>query len=651
MVLPAPNLDDRRFQELVDDAKRLVQQRCPEWTDHNVSDPGVTLIETFAYMTDLLLYRLNRVPDRNYVRFLELIGVRLFPPAAASADVTFWLSAPQQVPVVVPEGAEVATLRANAESPAIVFTVDRSLTIAPTEVTYVCSIPTGGTWRNHTDSIRLAPFSCFSPQPVPGEVLLVGLSAPVGGCVLDIRFDCEIQGIGVDPDNPPLVWEVHDGSAWLPAEVESDSTGGLNRRGDVLLHVPEGHALSILERLRAAWVRARVVAPQEDQPFYSNSPVIKKVEAFTVGGTVRAVQAETVEQEVLGVSEGVPGQRFVLSRAPVVASPEPLVLEVSDDLEGWQEWSEVDSFAGSGPEDRHFMLDRTTAEVVLGPMVRNPDGSATFYGAVPPKGCVLRLRRYRTGGGRAGNVAKGAIRVCRTTIPYVSRVENRRPAGGGVDGEDIEEAKVRGPIALRTLGRAVTVEDYEQLARQAAPDAARVKAVAATSPEEAGGVRVLVVPAVADEEDGRLDFAKLVPPEPMLRSIADALEKRRTIGARVVVEPPTYQGVTVVALVRPRPWADPARLRENALRSLYSYLHPIVGGMEQRGWPFGRPVLIGEVFALLQGVPGTEIVEDVRLFAANPLTGERGPASQRVEVAPTALVFSYQHQVRVEGLG
>ena len=95
MPLPVPNLDDRRFQDLVDDAKRLVQQRCPTWTDHNVSDPGVTLIETFAFMVDLLLYRLNRVPDRNYIKFLDLFGLRLFPPAAARAPVTFWLSAPQ----------------------------------------------------------------------------------------------------------------------------------------------------------------------------------------------------------------------------------------------------------------------------------------------------------------------------------------------------------------------------------------------------------------------------------------------------------------------------------------------------------------------------------------------------------------------------
>src|ERR1700752_4582283 len=115
MVLPAPNLDDRRFQNLVDESKRLVQRRCPEWTDHNVSDPGIHLIETFAYMTDQLLYRLNRVPDRNYIKFLELIGVRLFPPVAARAPVTFWLSASQPDTVCIPADTRVATVRTETE--------------------------------------------------------------------------------------------------------------------------------------------------------------------------------------------------------------------------------------------------------------------------------------------------------------------------------------------------------------------------------------------------------------------------------------------------------------------------------------------------------------------------------------------------------
>jgi predicted phage baseplate assembly protein len=342
---------------------------------------------------------------------------------------------------------------------------------------------------------------------------------------------------------------------------------------------------------------------------------------------------------------------FELARRPIVLSDEPSVLEVSHDQEGWQEWTQVSDFAGSQPLDRHFTIDQTSGEVSLGPVVRNPDGTLTQYGAVPEKGAVVRMRRYGTGGGRQGNVAKSAIRVCRTAIPYISTVENRRPAWGGVDGESVEEAKIRGPIVLRTLGRAVTAEDYEQLAREAAPDAARVRAVPATSPEDAGGVRVLVVPAVEDDDDGRLSFEQLVPEGEMLRAVAATLDRKRTLGARVMVEPPAYQGVTVVAMMRARPWADPSKLQVVAIQALYDYLHPIRGGLYGEGWPFGRPVLIGEIFALLQGLSGVEVVEDVRLFAANPTTGERGQASQRVDVAPNALVFSYEHQVRVQGAG
>jgi predicted phage baseplate assembly protein len=648
MALPVPNLDDRRFQDLVDDAKRLVQRRCPEWTDHNVSDPGTTLIETFAYMTDQLLYRLNRVPDRNYIKFLELIGVRLFPPTAATTKVTFWLSAPQENPIVVPIGVEVATPRTQTIGSSIAFTTTDTLEIVPSEMTYIGSIPTGGTWRNHTDAIKLSSFSSFSPQPVPDEVLLIGLSAAVPRCAVSLRFDCTIEGIGVDPDWPPLAWEAYDGEGWVECEVDKDTTGGLNRPGEVVLHVPPTHVMSLEHQLRAGWLRARLTTPEEGQPFYSNSPLIRGLDAKTIGGTIEAVQAEIVEEDVLGLSEGVPGQRFEVARSPVVPSGEPVILEVSDEVDGWQEWIEVSDFAQSQPGDRHFVLDAVAGEVLFGPAVRLPDGDLLQYGAVPSKGSVVRLRRYHTGGGRQGNVAQTAIRVCRTTIPYVARIENRFPATGGVDGEDIEEAKIRGPIVMRTLGRAVTAEDYEQLAKEAAPEAARVRAVPATTDEEAGGVRVLMVPAVADDQDGRLSFDQLVPPPEMLSKVATFLDSRRTLGARVLVEPPAYQGVTVVALLRARPWADPGRLQRTATDALYEYLHPITGGMDGTGWDFGRPVHVGEVYALLQRLPGSELVEDVRLFAANPITGQRGQAAQRVEVAANALVFSYEHQVRVE---
>src|SRR6267143_6555346 len=104
MPLETPKLDDRRFQDIVDEAKSRIPRYCPEWTDHNVSDPGVALIELFAWMTELLLYRVNQVPDKTYVKLLDLIGVRLNAPRAAEALMTFYLSAPQLTDVVIPAG-------------------------------------------------------------------------------------------------------------------------------------------------------------------------------------------------------------------------------------------------------------------------------------------------------------------------------------------------------------------------------------------------------------------------------------------------------------------------------------------------------------------------------------------------------------------
>ena len=104
MALPIPNLDDRRFQDLVNESKRMVQQKVPRWTDHNVHDPGVTLIELFAWMSEMILYRMNQVPERFYTKFLELIGIEPFPPSVARTELTFWLSTVLDQEVVVPAG-------------------------------------------------------------------------------------------------------------------------------------------------------------------------------------------------------------------------------------------------------------------------------------------------------------------------------------------------------------------------------------------------------------------------------------------------------------------------------------------------------------------------------------------------------------------
>ncbi|MEU9642353.1 putative baseplate assembly protein [Streptomyces sp. NPDC048188] len=649
MPLPSPNLDDRRFQQFVDDAKRYIQQRAPEWTDHNVSDPGVTLVETVAHMADQIVYRLNRVPEKNHLAFLDLVGITLFPPSAARTDVTFWLSAPQEDAILVPVGTEVATLRTERDE-AVVFSTVGDLTVVPCELSRLVVQHSGEAVTDRTtDLAEGKDLMCFAEAPAPGDCMLIGLTNAVPHCALALELDSRVDGVGVDPRQPPLVWEAWTEDGWQSCEVDRDGTGGLNRPGDVVLHIPGGHVLSRNGGHEAGWIRCRVTEALPGQPFYTASPTIRSAEAYTIGGTTGTVHAETVHDEALGESTGLPGQRLRLQHAPVVADDPSVLLQTAED-DGWQDWQVVPHFAGSRPDDHHITLDAATGEISFGPAVREADGTLRQYGTVPPKGAVIRALRYRTGGGRAGNVARGAVQVLRTSIPYVSEVVNREAARGGVDGETVEEAKLRAPITLRAQERAVTLRDYEELARRAAPETARITCLEGKENEYgAHAVRVLVVPQAVPDPGGRLRFEQLVPGDALLHRITRHLDERRLIGTRLSVGPPYYQGVTVVATIHAFRDVDADRVRRQAHDALYRHLDPLTGGADGRGWPFGRPVQTGEVFAVLQRVPGVELVDEVVLHPADPLTGKRGDPTDRIDLEAPALVFSYDHRVRVIG--
>ncbi len=122
MSLPLPNLDDRDFERLVEEARQQIRQSCPEWTDLSPGDAGMAMVEVFAHLTEVMLYRLNRLPEKAYIAFLRLIGVQLHPPAAASVRLRFSRRHATEQPLEIPRGTRVAARRPDGGVPPVYVT-------------------------------------------------------------------------------------------------------------------------------------------------------------------------------------------------------------------------------------------------------------------------------------------------------------------------------------------------------------------------------------------------------------------------------------------------------------------------------------------------------------------------------------------------
>ena len=677
MALPVPNLDDRTFQDLVNEARRRIPVYCPEWTDHNLSDPGITLIELFSWMTELMLYRLNRVPDKNYVKFLELLGITLKPANPASANITFMLTAPRSADLTIPAGTEVATVRTETEE-AIVFTTDLDLTIRPARLEHFLVSSDGNRYDDRRPLLleweeilaagqppmaaaQRMMFPLFQAVPQAGNSFYLGYGTDLRNTVLSISLDCvEAAGTGINPSNPPLLWEYWDAVQmdWAPFErrrdadawLQTDGTRGLNTRGQVVLHVPGTAGRRNVDSRDGYWIRCTVTESSEWQGLYDASPQLRQAGSESVGGTVAARNAVWVTGEILGSSTGKPGQTFRAARLPMLPLGPGETVEVEgEDNAGWEPWRQVPDFSQSTFADRHFVCDPATGEILFGPSLRSPGGEEVRYGAVPFSGSQIRFNSYRQGGGPRGNVGRDTLIVLKSSIPYVDSVTNRQQAVGGVDPEDVANTRLRGPHILRTRDRAVTGEDFEFLAKEVSPLVARAKCIAEREvfPEDSprpGIVELLVVPAISTSGT-RLTPDELKPNGELLLQVQEYLDERRLLSTVLVVSQPEYAWASVEADVKVRRGASVEDTRHAVEEKLYTYIHPIHGGSDGAGWPFGRGLYVSELYSQIQAVADVEYVSDIRMFPVNPETGERGDPRDTIQLQPHALLCSHLHEV------
>jgi hypothetical protein len=503
-------------------------------------------------------------------------------------------------------------------------------------------LPAGGSTDIQVSVTVPASGSLPGPNVSDRGFLTVRLSSD--SAVHSVRFETRVGSVA--PPRRDLRFEYWNGAAWTKL-VASDGTDLLERPGIVEFLGPDDFTPIQLFGVTAYWMRA--LLEPGDAP---------EVQLRTLlPNTTFATNTVTLRNEVLGTSDASANQTFRTTRTPVLVgprlevreagqpSPEELAALASPDTNiitpvpgssaVWVRWIEVADFHGSGPGDRHYVLDHITGEVRFG------DG---VQGRIPPRDVGnIRMARYQTGGGLVGNRAAGTIIQLRSSLAFIDSVTNVEPAEGGFDAESNAAMLTRAPRSLRNGGRAVALEDYEDLALTASPEVARAKTIPVRqlrddpldNTQVAGAVSVIIVPQSTE--------AKPVPSVGLVAEVEDYLRALSTPTASLAVVGPVYVRVDVsieVALVS----LEGASQVEDAVRdTLNKFLHPLTGGRDGAGWNFGRQPHLSDFYAVVSDVPGVDHVRHLSFNLVEEPT--HALATERF------LVYSGQHQIALAFVG
>jgi predicted phage baseplate assembly protein len=642
MPLQAPNLDDRRFADLFSEARGLIPRYAPEWTDHNESDPGITLLELDAWLHETILYRLNQLPERTYIKFLQLLGIELMPARPAQADITFKLSRKDVDAVIVPKGTRIAGPGGDDGQP-VLFETERAGVALGMLLAEIQSFD-GRTYSSETKKNAAAgqffyPFGVLARET---SALVLGFDSPLKFTAqqIDLMFyiaetveapkprQCSAELMSV-PVPVTLAWEFYTGTSWQPLTIDLDGSRAFTQSGHVLLRGPgDKLAKSALGQVKTPlyWLRARLV-----RGTYEAAPRLSAV----MTNTFAATQSITVRDEVLGGSDASPNQTFTLANTPVLS----LTLEV-DEGTGFKAWVQKGDLSASGPDDPDYTLNATTGQVTFGDGV---NGRIPTANLANPTASVV-AREYRWGGGKRGNLAAGLIQDLQTFVEGADSASNGRPSQGGSDEETVAQAKRRASDALKNKGRAVTAEDFESIAKSTPlARVLRAKALPLTMPQFPGvqipgAVTVIVVP----EGDG----PRPTPTEATLRAVCQCLNQARLLTTDVWVMAPVYRTLSVEAEIIVNGDEDLATVKRAIEDRLKTFLDPLKGGPNGEGWDFGGTVFYSQIYRIIIDTPGVDRIDNNQMVLW--LDGVRGDFCRDVPIQTGELITSESHDIRVK---
>ena len=622
MGLDIPDLDDRTFEEVFEEARRQIPVYSDEWSDHNPHDTGIALLELLAWISETYTYQINRITDDHREKYLQLLGVRRRPPQPATAEVV--IDPPVGTDgVVIPAGTQF-TVDDHSSVPKR-FEADADTRLVGPDLTRIITQSGGDLVDNTTENeTGKTQFYAFGEEPTRGDAVYFGFDGDPFAAADRLRlsvdfYDRDIpapvsHGSRAETFDPSVTvrWQYctsyphwDEPSAWADLPVLDDETKSFYRGGAVTLAKPVGWAVDeaavgevpVLDQSPGKiWLRCVVETPGYEVPPRLDAVrlnVLRLRHRRTVTDELLRHTDETLETTVEA------DQEFVFRHSPV--------LEADIEIAG-QRWTEVADFDRSSPTDRHYVLDHDRGAIRFGNGVD---------GAIPPVQQHVTATRYLSGGGTEGNISERSEWEF-TPGETVDDLETEAvdltpigPARGGTAMESIEAAVDRFRRDLKRPYRATTLSDFAYLAKHT-PGLrfGRTHAVKALRETENGvqipEISVVVVPYSTSPRP--------VASDGFLEAVRTHIAANRLLTDPVEVISPTYVDIGMTVTVSARTGYSEADLTEAIREEMVGYLDPLAG-FDGEGWPFGRPLYVTDVAGVADSLAGVQTVSSVQLSA------------------------------------
>lgn len=606
MIRLAPDLFDRRYDDLVEAGRSRLPSLAPRWTDYNAHDPGIMLMELLAWVTEAQLYSLGRMRRDERVGYAALLGLR--PEGPTPAHGLLWADRNDresparsfQRAVVLEADASVRTTQ--SETP--VFHPTHRLLWTPGRVVSLRTRLADGTIVDQTRSNERGDraFEPFGSMAGPSDVLRLEFATNGASGLFPVHRQLAAGalwsiGVRVDPTperttdseagkhpSTPLSIQMRVGTDRTPLRIIEDGTRGFMRSGALLLDVsnvsgsPQAFALDIS-------------APNG----FARPPRILQIEP----GVVPIVQGGTVMREA-HAALGVPMQRLQLAVPGLQFGPNvaPIKVEVIENGER-HVWQQVDDLARSGPDDRVYELDTAGESIVLGNGVN---------GRLPAFRSAIFVD-YPFCNGTAANMPRNQ----RWSVRGIDGVFGINPdaVDGGRNALRDDDLRREARRRLRHAHALVTSRDIEDAAK-ALPDLEVARASVRPSKRRTDGPREVVL-VVLRLRTG-VDEPEQPPETPRwLAAVRRALLPRLPLGTRLRVRAPVYRSFAVRANVEALPRRNPTDVAD-AIKQTLRDEFTVVPRRNAEPRKFGTPVSKRDLAALIRGVAGVRRIRDLALL-------------------------------------